>query len=296
MASRQIGRSTCFWGSIAIAVLAFGRAGSAAAHDFWVQPGAYWVQPGALTAVTLQVGHGPSRQRSPIPPRRITRFQAIGPNGAAVDLRGRLRMGGPLEDGDVALPERGAQVLVLQTDDRAQTHLPALRFNDYLKVEGLTPALDQRIQQHRMDRDASENYSRCAKAILQVGPATGRDQAQVTRPVGLPLEIVPERSPYAEPRAASLPVRVLYQGRPLAGALVKLTRLEDDAQPFETHRTDRAGRAAFAMPTSGAWLLNVIWTRPQPRSAETDFETTFSSLSFGFPTPRQSAPVRVSVR
>jgi retron-type reverse transcriptase len=37
------------------------------------------------------------------------------------------------------------------------------------------------------------------------------------------------------------------------------------------------------MPSSGTWLLNVIWTKVQPRSAETDFQTTFSSLSFGFP-------------
>ena len=214
------------------------------------------------------------------------RFQAIDPNGAVTDLRARLRLGGPLEDGDFALQTPGAHVIALQTDDRAQTHLPALRFNDYLKVEGLRPALEQRTRLHRMDRDASENYSRCAKSILQVGAAGAGSQAQVTRPLGMPLEIVPERSPYAEPRSARLPVRILYQGRPLAGALVKLTRLEDDAMPFETHLTDGAGRASFSMPASGTWLLNVIWTRIQPSSAETDFETTFSSLSFGFPPGR----------
>lgn len=105
----------------------------------------------------------------------------------------------------------------------------------------------------------------------------------MTRPLGLPLEIVPERSPYAEPRPADLPIRVIYDGQPLAGALVKLTNLEHDAVPFEVHLTDRAGRATFGMPGSGTWLLNVIWTKPLPSSRETDFETIFSSLSFGFP-------------
>jgi uncharacterized GH25 family protein len=271
--------------------LALGAIG-ASAHDFWLQPTAYWIAADAVVPITLQVGHGPARQRSPIPARRVLRFQAIDAKGGVTDLRGRLRMGGVAKDGDFALGTAGAQVLVLQTDDRAQTHLPALRFNDYLQVEGLTPALDQRLRQHRMDRDASENYSRCAKAIVQVG--NGGGQAVVTRPAGLPLEIVPERSPYSTAQSPQLPVRVLYGGRPLAGALVKLTRLEDDAQPFETHRTDRAGRAVFAMPTTGSWLLNVIWTRPQPRAAETDFETIFSSLSFGFParpTPRGASTV-----
>lgn len=278
-------RAPVVWTPIAIVAttLALGCASPAAAHDFWVQPTAYWAPPRAVTPMTLQVGHGPARQRSPIPLQRITRFGAIGPNGAATDLRSRLKLGGPQADGDIALPTPGAYVVVLQTDDRAQTHLPAIRFNDYLRVEGLTPALDQRMRLHRMDEDQSENYSRCAKAILQVGPAAAGPQAQVTRPVGLPLEIVPERSPYAEPRAATLPVRVLYLGRPLPGALVKLTNLENDATPFETHLTDPSGRAVFTMPKAGSWLLNVIWTRPQPPSAETDFETTFSSLSFGFP-------------
>jgi uncharacterized GH25 family protein len=255
---------------------------SVGAHDFWVQPNRYWLSPQAVTPLTLQVGHGPFRQRSPIPLSRITRFEAIAPNGTVIDLRDRLHLAGNLEDGDFRFLDPGTYVLMLETDDRAQSHLPAIRFNDYVRVEGLTPALEQRERTHRMDADGSENYSRLAKSIVQVGTLDAGSQAQVTKPRGLPLEIVPERNPYAEPRLATLPVRVLYQGRPLAGALVKLTNLEHDAAPVEMQLTDRAGRASFTMPNDGSWLLNVIWTRPLPRTSETDFETIFSSLSFGF--------------
>jgi uncharacterized GH25 family protein len=254
----------------------------AAAHDFWVQPERFWAATGATMPLTLQVGHGPYRQRSPIPLARITRFTAIGPDGAVTEMRGRLHPGGARQDGDLRFASAGVHVLVLQTDDRAESHLPALRYNDYLRVEGLTPALALRARTHRTDMDGSENYSRQAKALVQVGPAGG-PQAQVLKPVGLPLEIVPERSPYAEPRPTTLPVRVVFEGRPLAGALVKLTDLGHDEAPSETHLTDGAGRATFAMPARGQWLLNVIWTKPQPTTRETDFETVFSSLSFGFP-------------
>jgi uncharacterized GH25 family protein len=260
-------------------------ASPAAAHDFWVQPSEYWIKPEAPTSMTLQVGHGPFRQRSPIPARRITRFQAIAPNGTAVDLE-QLRLGSAAEDGEFQLGIPGEYILVLQTDDRAQTHLPSIRFNDYLKAEGLTPALEQRTRLHRMDADGSERYSRCAKSIVQVGPP-GTGQGGISKPVGLPLEIVPEANPYAVPQPAELPVRILYEGRPLAGALVKLTNLNDDAMPFETHLSDRDGRASFAMPNSGAWLVNVIWTKALPQTEETDFETIFSSLSFGFPADRR---------
>jgi uncharacterized GH25 family protein len=254
-----------------------------AAHDFWVQPGEYWASPGALTSMTLQVGHGPFRQRSPIPARRITRFQAIAPDGAVIDLHDELRLGGAADDGDFRLKDPGAYLLILQTDDGAQTHLPSIRFNDYLKVEGLTPALEQRARLHQMDADGSERYSRCTKSIVQVGPSGAGTRGQVNKTVGLPLEIVPEANPYDVPQSASLPVRVIYAGQPLAGALVKLTNLKDDASPFEVHLTDQQGRASFTMPNSGTWLLNVIWTKALPQSEETDFETVFSSLSFGFP-------------
>ena len=269
--------------ALLIGLLVCTRASSVAAHDFWLQPSEYWIRPDALTPMTLQVGHGPFRQRSPIPARRITRFQAIAPQGAVIDLHDQLQLGGAEGDGDFRLKEQGVYVLALQTDDGAQTHLPSIRFNDYLKAEGLTPALEQRARLHRMDADGSERYSRCAKSIVQVGPSGPGSQAQVSKPVGLPLEILPEANPYAVPRSATLPVRVIYAGRPLAGALVKLTNLKDDASPFQVHLTDQNGRASFTMPNSGTWLLNVIWTKALPRSEETDFETVFSSLSFGFP-------------
>ncbi len=256
---------------------------SIGAHDFWIQPSEYWVTPQAQTAVTLLVGHGASRQRSPIPLRRITSFEAVSASGARIDLRGDLRLGDARNDGEFRLADPGTYILVLQTDNRAESHLPAIRFNDFLEVEGLTPALEQRARTHRTDSDGSENYSRRAKAILQLGPVDLRSQLRVTKPLGLTLEIVPEQSPYATPRPANLPIRVIFEGHPLPGALVKLTNLEHDSVPFETQLTDRAGRARFTMPKVGSWLLNVIWTKAQSSSRDTDFETTFSSLTFGFP-------------
>src|SRR4051812_46278635 len=259
------------------------RASLVSAHDFWLEPRQYWIASDALTSLTLQVGHGPLRQRSPIPARRITRFQAQTPDGALLDLRKQLRLGEAREDGDFQFGQPGTYVLVLQTDDRAQTHLPSLRFNDYLKAEGLTPALEQRARLHRSDADGSERYSRCAKSIVQVGPGSAQSQDQVSKPIGLPLEIIPEANPYHTPQPTALPVRVFYAGLPLKGALVKLTDLRQDGAPLETHLTDVNGRAIFAMPRSGTWLLNVIWTKALPPSDETDFETVFSSLTFGFP-------------
>lgn len=217
---------------------------------------------------------------------------AIAPDGTVIDLHDELQLGQTEKDADFRLERPGAYLLVLQTDNNAQTHLPSIRFNDYLRVEGLTPALEQRTRLHQMDTDGSERYSRCAKSIVQVGPSNAASSSQVTKPVGLPLEIVPEANPYSVPRRSTLPTRVIYQGRTLAGALVKLTDLTNDASPFEVHLTNSDGRATFTLPDSGSWLLNVIWTMAQPAADEVDFETVFSSLSFGFPADQQEADTR----
>ncbi|WP_448097079.1 DUF4198 domain-containing protein [Luteibacter yeojuensis] len=256
--------------------------GTVRAHDFWVQPQAFLVQPVQATSLTLQVGHGPYRQRSPIALQRIARFQAFGPSDQHVDLRGTLHLGDGIGDGDITLPHAGTYLLALETDNRAQSHLPSLRFNDYLTVEGLTPALERRRREGRMDVDETEIYSRHAKAIMQAGPFNAAAQASVTTPLGFTLEIVPDINPYALPRSRTLPVRVFYRGHALPGATVKFTNLDHDDAPVEIHVTDAAGRASFAMPASGRWLLNTIWIRALPTNAEADYETDFSSLSFGF--------------
>jgi len=249
----------------------------ALAHDFWLQPRAFQVTAGATIPLTLQVGHGGARQRSPIRKDRIVRFEAVGPEGR-LDLTGDLHPGEPDEDGRLRPLAPGQYVVLLTTDDRAESHLPADRFNLHLETEGLTPAQEVRRRQGREAMDGSERYSRVAKAIVQVG--TG-GTAPGPASLDLPLEIVPEADPYAPGRSADLPVRVYQHDHPLAGALVKLTDLAHDAEPVETHRTDAAGRARFQIPPHGAWLLTVVWTRPLPADAEVDFETVFSSLSLG---------------
>lgn len=263
---------------------------SAQAHDFWLQPAQYWSQVGASIPFTLQVGHGEERQRSQIRANRIAQITALGPDGRAIDLRPNLDLHGPTDDGRAHFETPGTYIVVLETDSGGRSALSAQRFNEYARTQGLIRAIEERERAGRMTVPASERYRRVTKAVVQIGPINGRSQSHVTAPIGLPLEIIPERNPYAEPHTNDLPVRVIFEGQPLAGALIKLTQLEHDGEPRDVQRTDTSGRATFQLPAGGTWLLNVIWTKPAAASDEVDFETTFSSLSFGFPlTPAADA-------
>jgi len=264
------------WLLAAAAVLA----GPAQAHDFWIQPQAFRAAAGAQVPLTLQVGDGPDRTRSAIPLRRVTRFEVVAPNGAARDAKASLSLGGPAADGAVTLAGGGVHVLVLATDAGGRSRLPAAKFEAYLRDEGLTPAIEARAKARQAGRDGDERYGRAAKALVLAGEGDG---GAATRPVGLPLEITPLANPYARPDR--LPVRVTFEGRPLAGALVKLTDLADDVTPLAELRTDAAGEASFAMPAKGDWRLAVVWTKALGPDEDADFETTFSSLTFGLSAP-----------
>jgi len=266
-----------------LAVLGACVAVPAVAHDFWLQPAKFWLAPGATTAVALVVGHGANRELWDADISRVTRLISIGPAGR-IDRSGSIRQGGA---GRMAFETPGVHVVAVETG-QAQSDLPAIRFNDYLKTEGLTPAIQSRAQSGRTGSPGREVYSRRAKALVRVGPGAVVASANVTTPVGMTLEIIPEVNPYTARPGQSLLFRIDYKGRPLPGALVKLTNLAADAEPAATQISNSTGRVAFRVPRRSAWQLNVVWTEPLANSQTADFDTTFSSLTFGF----EAAPSR----
>jgi uncharacterized GH25 family protein len=250
---------------------------SAGAHDFWVNPDRFVVSVGASTQLSMQVGHGDARRSSPIPSRRIVRFAAWTPAGDVLDLR---------NDGKLAPTEAGLHLLVLETDANAQSHLPADLFNAYVRDEGLWPAAAAREAQGTTARDAIERYRRVAKALVQAGAPGEGSQDLATRRLGLPLEIVLARPPSDADAGDTLAAQVIFEGRPLARALVKLTDLDHDAEPVAAQATDGDGIVRFRRPAPGNWLLNVVWTTPLSGADGIDFDTVFSSLCFAVPPPQ----------
>jgi uncharacterized GH25 family protein len=249
------------------------------AHDFWIQPTRFVLPVPGAVPVRMFVGHGPARDRWGVPPSRVVQFRAIGPDGI-FDLKPSLTLDGPQFDATVRLDKAGSYVLALQSSP-LPSDLPALRFDNYVAEEGLTAIARHRSQTGAGRRNGRELYSRRAKAIVQVGPVDPASVARVIRPVGLSLEIIPELHPLTLKRGEALPVRVMFNRKSLAGALVKLNDLDSDAKPLVAVRTDRSGRALLAIPKRGSWQLNVVWSEVTPGNPTADYRTTFSSLTFG---------------
>lgn len=250
------------------------------AHDFWIQPLRFQTAVGQPFPATFLVGHAAFRQRWDLGADHILLLNDFF-NAGRRDIRSDLKPTGGAADLVTRFGRPGLHVLAMQSTF-AFSDLPAIRFNDYAKAEGLTLVIAARQRSGTTATNGRERYSRRAKALVQVGALTGLNQAMVTRAIGLKLEIVPERNPYALDASRMLPVRVMYKGRRLPGATVKLTSLEFDAKPLASAVTDRNGHASLRVPPVGDWLVNVIWSEPVKNDPKADFETTFSSLTFGY--------------
>lgn len=248
------------------------------AHDVWMQPQRYHVQAGTELPVAFLIGHGPYRDRWQNN-AGVTMLMDRTRNGTR-DVIDGLQNAGPA-DALIRLQQPGMHMLALQSR-YAFSELPAIRFNDYAKAEGLVTVLDARNREGTMQTTGRERYSRRAKALVQVGTATAADNQLATKPLGLKLEIVPDVSPYALGPSRAMPIHVLYNDRPLQNATVMLTDLANDAKPLQTVVTDKSGRASFTIPKTGNLLLNVLWSDRVKGNPAFDFDTTFSSLTFGY--------------
>lgn len=89
---------------------------------------------------------------------------------------------------------------------------------------------------------------------ISKGPASDKALA----PAGTGLEIIPQAHPNRLDKDGTLPVKLLFEGKPLAGVAINLLGPglpgDEDAKAV-TVTTDKDGKASFALPIEGAFVL-----------------------------------------
>lgn len=244
------------------------------AHDFWIEPSTFTPQPGERVTVRLRVGE--HFQGDPVPrrPERIERFAVVGES----DERRIEGVAGTDPAGFAAFDAPGLHHL-LYDSSRASVELAGPEFEKYLAEEGLERISGLRAERGQTPARAREVYSRCAKSLVAVG---GKGAGGHDRILGLPLELVPEGSPYALTGGGSLPVQLLYEGKPLAGALVVALRRDRPARKISA-RTDTGGRVMLSLDFPGVWLVKAVHMVPAPKETGADWESFWASLTFEVP-------------
>ena len=253
------------------------------AHDMWIEPTTFSPEPGQIVGLKLRVGQDLLGDPLPRNPALIHQF-------VVEDAAGRKPVAG--RDGSdpagflrVAAP---GLLLVGYGSNPSAVELPADKFNQYLKEEGLEAVASLRASRNQTGAKAQELFSRCAKSLVLSGrPAA----AQADRQLGFTLELVAERNPYAIPAGADLPVRLTYEKRPLAGALVVAMNRLNPAEKLSA-RTGSDGRVRFRLQSRGLWLIKAVHMVPAPAGASAQWASFWASLTFELPATAAKVAMR----
>jgi uncharacterized GH25 family protein len=248
----------------------------AAAHDFWIEPDTFEIASDASLSVSARVGHGADQSAWPSLPHRIVGLRSLGPDGLR-DHQSGLSAGGT---GTFKLPplSEGVHVVFLESTN-SFSELAAAPFADYVEAEGITPIARHRAATESTEEPGRELYSRRGKTLVKVG-ATPGSQAHVTSPLGLTLEITPRENPFTHTPGAPFAVSVLYRGRPVEGATLHITQLDQPEISMQA-RTGADGLAQVETLSSGTWLFHTVWAEPADGLLNSaDYSTVFSSLTF----------------
>jgi len=246
------------------------------AHDMWIEPATFFPESGQIIGVGLRVGENLVGDPIPRDPALINQF-------VVEDATGRKPVVG--RDGaDPAGFFRAAMAGLLIIGYRSNpsaVELEADKFNQYLKEEGLDSVAALRASRNENGARARELFSRCAKSLVLSGSAS---EPQGDRRLGFALELVAERNPYALRAGEDLPVRLTFENRPLAGALVVAMNRLNPSEKL-TARSDNDGRVRFRLKQSGMWLVKAVHMVPAPAGAKAEWASYWASLTFALKDP-----------
>ena len=254
-------------------------AGSAQAHDFWLQPDDFTPEKPGNISIAARIGHADDIANWPIEQRLIAAAYAVGPDGTKSLLNPDL-FDEQKPNLSTSLAEAGTHIVSFLSMP-AYSALPAEKFNQYLDEEGIRPIVLDRAARRTQGQAGKERYARRAKALVHFGEA-GRNDSHVTQPLGHSLEIVPLENPYALSVDEEFPVEVLYYGQPIVGITIHVARIEPSHEDVTTLTTDKLGRASISLTQHGAYMMHVGWSSPMPPNIDdrADYDTLFASLTF----------------
>lgn len=184
-----MGREAGGWGPAVVRLLVAAAvqvtvASAAGAHDFWIQPLTYHPPAPTVLGIGLRVGEqfggGDPYPRNPT---HALSFVIAGPNGTAPVVGAT----GADPAGTAVIAAPGIYVIGYRST-RTVVELDAATFEHHLAAEGLHELSTLRLARGQQAAPAREAFSRCAKALVEVGGGAERGYDDV---LGHTLELVP---------------------------------------------------------------------------------------------------------
>ncbi|MBA2547468.1 MAG: DUF4198 domain-containing protein [Burkholderiaceae bacterium] len=245
---------------------------AAVAGDAWLQPRRTAVLPGTIAQIDLAIGTKFSLRDDLVKQDRVGVARAR-LNGKTFDLaepsvdKKSLEYRAPLS-------EPGIATLWLSLAPRS-LELRAKQVKSHLDEISAPVSVRQAWESSKGRRPWREVHTRHVKTFVRVGRP--KDDRSWSQPVGLALEVVPEKDPTALRAGDDFPVRVLKNGSPIADFPLGIVHEGNTGRAVK--QTDAAGRAVFKLTRSGHWLLRGTELRSSTKTSIA-WESDSTALTF----------------
>jgi hypothetical protein len=260
-----------------VAVLLAVTTGVLSAHDLFLRPTRFFVPENS--EVQIHVLNGTfSKSEGAVTRDRLRALDVVTPAGVTpLDTSAWVPAG---DTTVLTLRTGGAGTYVVGASLRPrELRLEAKDFNKYLATDGVPDVLEARRRGGELEKPARERYHKHVKAVLQVGSerSSGFDRA-----LGYPAELVPLDNPYALRPGASLRVRALVDGQPVANQyIVTGGRRAGGARIAQRGiRTDADGVARVSLRSAGVWYVKFIHMERATADTTIDYESKWATLTF----------------
>ena len=244
------------------------------AHEFWLQPKKFLFKTGERLSLSFKIGENFIGESWDLKKNRIEKLE-IHQLSKSVDLSDSVNEG-EKDNLSHTLKEGGTHVVVMQSNN-AFIELDGAKFNAYLKEDGLDEILDHRTKTNTLTASSKEFYSRYSKLLIQVGEKKDDTYKKIA---GFPVEIVPEKNPYALKKGDPIRFKILFDGKPAFGIKVKVWNRFENRTTLQNIYTEKDGTVETRISSSGPWMVSAVKMVPSTQPGA-DWQSHWSSLVFG---------------
>lgn len=264
----------------AILILAF--AAKLDAHDTFLKFETNFLRPDTKATVTLMNGTFETSENS-VALDRMRDVRITGPNKLLQrPKKDQWRLTEKLNELTFRTGATGTYGVGVSIKPRT-LKMTAESFESYLNHDGVLDILEARRKGKQSEDEVNEKYSKHVKALFQVGE---KRTDNITKPYGFPIEIVPQKNPFSLRVGDTLPVTVLFKGKPVRNQLVYANyagfhRHDDSGQHIEAvkTRTNAKGAAQIKLSEKGRWYVRLIHMTPSDEE-DIDYESNWATLTF----------------
>ena len=246
------------------------------AHDFWLIPEFFKIPGGWKLHIYGQTGMNYPESLSSVTLDRVKSAKLVNKDKeiniiTMKEIENSLVL-------EIMPPESGQWYVSLEVKQR-RSDLTAEQFNNYLHEHKLNEIIELRKIRNETEKAITRVYEKAAKTLITVGVG-GKEVWD--KFLGHALEIIPMQNPELLAKGDKINLKVLYNGKPLEGALISAGYAGDEIVTGHIieERTGKNGIAVFPISNAGKWYFNTIHVTEEKEIPDIEWHSYLATLTF----------------